>query len=409
VRAPDVFRQRGPFFPLTHFKVPVVMPTQARHWAARAVSGAVRAPIRLVAGVGRGLRGLAGSFRFWVLGTLGVLILLVVYYALAAIYTPLTTDAYVQAYVVQVAPQVGEKVIRVHVREGSRVKAGDLLFELDPAQFEHKVASLEAKLVEATSEIKQLEAGLSAARAGHERLVAEADYAATVYRQEEAIYKTESTTKRRYLEAVQKNKASQAAVRQSAGEVLRITEALAARIAGEHAPVARVKAQLAEARQNLAYTRVKAPCDGVVTDLQLREGAYARTGQAIMTLIDTKRWLVVANFRENSLGRLQEGLPARIAFRGVPGEFFDARVASVGWGVSQGQGVPSGQLPDVKVATSWVPPAQRFQVRLALDDPEAVPLRVGMTGSVAIYTEPEGPLNEVTGYWHQVIAWLYYL
>src|SRR5262249_60785486 len=118
----------------------------------------------VAAGVCRGVLRLARPFRFWVLGALGVLILLIVYYALATIYTPLTTDADVAAYVVQVAPQVGEKVIRVHVREGSRVKAGDLLFELDPAQFEHKVASLEAKLVEANYQIKQLEAGLSAAR-----------------------------------------------------------------------------------------------------------------------------------------------------------------------------------------------------------------------------------------------------
>jgi multidrug resistance efflux pump len=344
-----------------------------------------------------------------VLGTLSVLILLIVYYALAAIYTPLTTDAYVQAYVVQVAPQVGEKVIRVHVREGDRVKAGTLLFELDPAPFEQKVAFLEAKLVEANYQIKQLEAELSAARAGHQRLVAEADYAAAVHRQEAAIFKTESTTERRYLEAVQKNKASQAAVRQSAGEVRRIEEALAAQIAGEHAPVAQVKAQLAEARLNLAYTRVQAPCDGIITDLQLRDGAYVHTGQAAMTLIDTGRWLVVANFRENSLARLQQGQPARVALRGVPGKLFDAQVAAVGWGVGQGQGVPSGELPDVKTPTSWVPPAQRFQVRLTLDDPESVPLRVGMTGSVAVYTEPEGLLNDVTGFWHQVIAWLYYL
>jgi multidrug resistance efflux pump len=77
--------------------------------------------------------------------------------------------------------------------------------------------------------------------------------------------------------------------------------------------------------------------------------------------------------------------------------------------VSQGQGVPSGQLPDVRVPTSWVPPAQRFQVRLTLDHPESVPLRVGMTGSVAVYTDPDEPLNDVTRIWHQVIAWLYNL
>jgi multidrug resistance efflux pump len=84
-------------------------------------------------------------------------------------------------------------------------------------------------------------------------------------------------------------------------------------------------------------------------------------------------------------------------------------VVTVGWGVNQGQGIPSGQLPDVKIPTSWVPPAQRFQVRLTIDDPESVPLRVGMTGSVAVYTEPDGWLNPVTRFWHQVVAWLYYL
>jgi multidrug resistance efflux pump len=304
---------------------------------------------------------------------------------------------------------VGEKVIRVHVREGDRVKAGTLLFELDASLFRQKVAFLEAKLIEAEHQVKQLEAELAAARAGHERAIAEADYAASVHKQEQAIFKTESTTERRYLDALQKNRASQAAVRQSADTVRRVEEALNARIAGEHTLVAQVKAQLAEARLNLSYTRVSAPCAGLITDLQLRDGAYVHIGQAAMTLIDTSRWVIVANFRESSLARLHAGQPARVALRGLPGHVVDAHVFSLGWGVSQGQGVPSGLLPDVKVPSSWVPPAQRFQVRLTLDDPESVPLRVGMTGSVVVYTEPEGALNAVTRAWHRVIAWLYYL
>jgi multidrug resistance efflux pump len=376
---------------------------------SRVASSIVWAPVRLVGGVGRGVRRLVGSFRCWMLVLLGVIAALVVYYALAEIYTPLTTEAYVQAYVVQVAPQVGEKVVRVHVREGDRVKAGTLLFELDPDLFVQKVAGLEAKLVETQHKIKQLEAELAAAQADHQRLVAEADYADSVHRQEQEIYKSASTTERRYLDAVQKKKASEAAVRQAASNVRSIETVLAARISGEHALVAQVQAQLAEARLTLGYTRVHAPCDGLITDLQLREGAYVHVGQAAMTLIDTAHWLVVGNFRETSVARLREGQPALVALRGLPGQLWPARVVSVGWGVSQGQGVPSGQLPDVKVPTSWVPPAQRFQVRLALEDGESVPLRVGMTGSVAVYPEPEGPLNDVTRFWHQVIAWLYYL
>lgn len=403
----------------------------------RAALWALGFAFALLAGAGRALRRLAGSFRFWVLAILGILILLIVYYAAADIYTPMTTNAYLQAYVVQVAPRVAEKVIRVHVREGEQVNSGSLLFELDPELFREKVAALEAKLqesnhqvkaleaklVEANYRVKQFEAELSAAQADHDRLVAEGDYAALVHRQEQAIFSTDSTTERRYRDAVQKNKASQAAIRQSVAAVRRVELALEARIAGEHALVvqnkaafaaqqsmaAQVKAQLAEARLNLSYTRVYAPCAGLITDLQLREGAYVHTGQAAMTLIDTARWLIVGNFRENTLGHLSEGQPAEVAFRGLPGQLFDATVVSLGWGVSRGQGVPSGQLPDVKIPTSWVPPAQRFQVRLVVDNPDSVPLRVGMTGSVVVYTAPDGLLNPVTRFWHTVIAWLYYL
>jgi multidrug resistance efflux pump len=352
---------------------------------------------------------MVGSFRFWVLAIVAILILLVVYYAFSEIYTPLTTEAYVQAYVVQIAPQVAARVTRVHVREGDRVKSGALLFELDPALLQQRVAYLEAKLVEAEYQVKQLEAELAAAKADHERLQADADYAASVHKQEQAIFKTDSTTERRYLEAIQKKKASQAAVVQAESNIHRIEDALNAQIAGEHATVAQVKAQLTEARLNLGYSRVYAPCDGLITDLQLREGAYVHIGQAAMTLIETQRWIVVANFRETSLTRMREGQPAVVALRGLPGQLFSAHVTSLGWGVSQGQGIPSGQLPDVKIPTSWVPPAQRFQVRLTLDDPNSVPLRVGMTGSVAVYTDSEGRLSRVTRVWHKVIAWLYYL
>jgi multidrug resistance efflux pump len=354
-------------------------------------------------------RKLLRSARAWILFILLVLVALVAYYVLADLYTPFTTDAYVQAYVVQVAPRVEGQVVRVHVRENQAVKKGELLFEIDRRPFKHRVDLLVARRVQAVQQVAQLEAELSAAKAEDARLVAEETYARAVHGQEKAIYKQEATTDRKYLDAIQKYRAAQAALDRSRAQVRKAEQALAARVGAEHALVAEAEAQLAEARLNLEWTRVYAPCDGRITDLQLREGAYTHTGRAVMALIDTSRWLVVANFRENALARLRAGQPAGVAFRSLPGQIFDARVASVGWGVSQGQGVPSGQLPDVKVPGSWVPAAQRFQVRLTLDHPEALPLRVGMTGSVAVYTEPDGVLNPVTRFWHQVIAWLYHL
>jgi multidrug resistance efflux pump len=374
-----------------------------------AIKAIVRWPWKLLKALLAGGRKLLLSARAWVLFILLVIVALVAYYVLSDRSTPLTTDAYVQAYVIQVAPRVEGQVVQVHGRENQAVKAGDLLFEIDRRPFQHRVDLLIAKRAQAVQQVAELESDLSAARAEDARLVAEEAYARTVHEQEQAIYKREATTDRKYVEAVQKYKAAQAALERSRAQVRKVEQALAARVGEEHALVAEVEARLASARLDLDWTRVDAPCDGLMTDLQLRVGAYTPTGRAAMTLIDTSRWLVVANFRENALTRVREGQPAGVAFRGVPGRVFGARVVSVGWGVSLGQGVPSGQLPDVKVPASWVPPAQRFQVRLTLDDPGAVPLRVGMTGSVAVYTEPEGVLNDITHFWHQAIAWLYHL
>jgi multidrug resistance efflux pump len=355
------------------------------------------------------LGGLFHSFRFWVLCAIAVILLIVAYYVVADRATPLTTEAYVQAYVVQVAPQVDGQVVRVYVREGDRVQKGALLFELDARPFEHKVTLLRAKLVEAEQQVKQLSTQEAAARAEHRRLTAEANYAQAVYEQEKQIYRRESTTERKYLDALQKQRASAAALERSAHQVRHVEESLEARIGGEHTLIAQVKAQLAEARLNLEYTKIFAPCDGIVTDLQLRAGAYAHIGQSMLTCIDFEQWVIVANFREDSLERMRTEQPALVAFRGVPGRLLPARVQWIGWGVGQGQGVPSGQLPDVKNQSSWIPAAQRFQVRLVLDDPEGVPLRVGMTCSVSVYTNPEERLNPVTQGIHRLLAWFYYL
>lgn len=366
--------------------------------------------------LGRGLKhawlwviGWRRSFRFWLVIIVGLIVLIVAYYVAADRYTPFTVDAFVQAYVVQVAPQVGGQVQRVHVSEGDEVKKGKLLFELDPRPFEHKVSMLQAQLVDVEHQVQQLEAQLAAAKAEERQLAAEAEYAVSVLRQEDVIFRKESTTERKYLDALQKRKASEAALERSVRSSESIAAVLAARVGDQHARVAKAKAELAEAELNLAYSKVYAPCDGMITDLQLREGAYAHVGQAVLACIDTSQWLIVANFREICLQRMQAGQPALIAFQAVPGTLWPAHVRFLGAGVNQGQGVPSGQLPNVPAETHWIPPAQRFQVRLELDQPPPAPLRVGMTASATVYVEPQHPLNAVTEAIHRVLAWLYFV
>jgi multidrug resistance efflux pump len=341
-------------------------------------------------------RKLLRSARAWILFVLLVIAALVAYYVLSDRHTPFTTDAYVQAYVIQVAPRIEGQVVHIHVRENQPVKKGELLFEIDRRAFQHRVDLLIAKRVQAVQQVAQLEADLSAATAEDARLVAEEAYAREVHGQEKAIYKQEATTDRKYLDAIQKYKAAQAALERSRAQVRKAEQALAARIGAEHALVAEVEAQLAEARLNLDWTRIYAPANGYVTNVQLREGSYVHVGIPVLTCIDGEQWWVVANFRENSLENVRPGQRVGLTFNTYPGRIFAGVVESVGWGVNQGQGTPSGNLPAVSEPQNWIRLAQRFQVRITPQLPPGDPLRVGATASVAVYTREGYWLNRVT-------------
>jgi multidrug resistance efflux pump len=369
----------------------------------------VRVPWNILKWLVASGRTLLLSARVWVLCVLLVIAALVAYYVLSDRYTPFTTDAYVQAYVIQVAARVEGQVVRVAVLENQAIRKGDRLFEIDPRPFEHRVAVLEAKLAQATQQVVQMESELAASKADDARIVAEEAYARAVHEQETHIRKQDATTDRKYLDAVQKYRAAQADRERSRAMTRKVEQALAARIGGEHAIVAEVKAQLAEATLNLSWTRIDAPANGYVTNVQLREGSYVHVGTPVLTCIDSDQWWVVANYRENSLEYLQPGQRVGLSFNTYPGRIFPGLVKTVGWGVYQGQAAPSGSLPAVHEPQNWIRLAQRFQVWVSPQMPAGYPLRIGATASVAVYPREEYWLNGVTEAWHKVVAAFDYL
>ena len=368
-----------------------------------------RAVLAALSSVAKFARRVLLSARVWVLFILLVIAALVAYYVLSDRHTPWTSDAYVQAYVIQVAPRVEGQVIRVHARENQAVKKGEVLFVIDPRPYEHQMELLTAKRVEAVQQVAQMESELAAAKADDARLVAEEAYAKVVYDQEKKIFEKEATTDRNYVAAVQKHKAAQAAREQGQAQIRKAQQALAARIGEEHALVAKVKAELAQALLNLEWTRIEAPANGYVTNVQLREGSYVHVGTPVLTCIDADQWWVVANFRENSLENVRPGQRVGLTFNTYPGRKFAGVVESVGWGVNQGQSAPSGNLPAVPEPQNWIRLAQRFQVRIMPDLSRDYPMRVGATASVAIYTREKYWLNGVTEFWQDIEAHLEYL
>jgi multidrug resistance efflux pump len=349
------------------------------------------------------------SFRFWLVMIILLLVLLIVYHVASDRWTPMTSSAYAQAYVVQVAPRIEGQVIRVHVKENDTVRQGDLLFEIDPRPFEHRTAKLKARLAAVIKQVAQMESDLAALQADDVRMDAEMKYADAVHEIDRAAYVRDAISEEEMLASIRSMTTAKAEKNRSRELIRKAEQGLAARIGSEHALIAEARAELAEADLNLLFTRVVAPSDGLITDVQLRVGSHVKPGDAVLSCIDTRQWFVVADFRENCLEHVEADQNAQISFDNYPGRLYKARVFSVGRGVGQGQGIPTGKLPKVQSSSPWIRLGQRFQVRLVLDDETAPPMRVGMRATVSVYCKDEGFLPGVTRAVHRFLTWVDYL
>jgi multidrug resistance efflux pump len=198
-------------------------------------------------------------------------------------------------------------------------------------------------------------------------------------------------------------------------EYLKMAEAIDPLRQSGFPTVRQAKEALNDAMLDLERTTVKASADGIVANFQLTEGTYAQSGIPVATLIDTTRWRMVAAVPENWLEKIRPGDQVYFSLRNYPGRIRTAKVEYVGRGVIQGQGVPSGNLPDTdprRIRQTDTPQAgQEFQVVIHLqDDQPDQPLRVGATGRVTIFAGGGFPVvNELATILHTVFSWLDYL
>jgi multidrug resistance efflux pump len=140
-----------------------------------------------------------------------------------------------------------------------------------------------------------------------------------------------------------------------------------------------------KARLNVEYCYVKAPFDGYVTNLNIAVGQYANEGKLVVSLVDDRNWYVLANFRETFLSRIKPDMYAEVFLLGYPGVRFRGRVEGVGWALFQDNGASVEGLPRVEPTLNWVRLAQRFPVRVTLEDRDArYPFRMGETAVVTI-------------------------
>lgn len=357
------------------------------------------------------LRQASRTLGFWVWTVVSLIVVVIVYYALLDRFTPYTADAYVQSYVVQVAPQVAGRVIDVSVENNTYVEEGTPVFSIDARPYEYEVNRLRAELAQAVQTIEELQSDIENAKAEIDKRKADVVYAKRQYEDIRPLAERQFAAQLQLQEVEDELRSRKALLRQARAERRKSEAALSVKIDGEYALIRQVEAELAQAEYDLTQTTVYAPFDGYVTNLQLISGAYVEVGDQVLTFVAAQDWWLVANFPENSLQRMAPGQNARVALGMYPGKVFEAYVESIDWGVSLGQGTPSGDLPTVTNPRNWVRITQRFPVRLRLSEgKERITLRVGGTARATVVTDPDAfLLNGLARLWLRIGSYLDFL
>ena len=297
-----------------------------------------------------------------------------------------TDNAYVKQDKVSVTAQVGGDIAEVLVREGEEVRAGQLLFRIDPEPYRLAIAQADANIASAQANVTAL--ANSADLSGADISAAREDigYAQADYARKDALYK------RGFLTKVDHD-AAQHAINQ-AREELRMAEAkqAAARaklatgsaVPGVNPQVAQAQASKAMATLNLRRTEVRAPMAGRIAEAdRMQMGQQIVQGLPVLTLVGDSTSYVEANFKETDLAEMRVGQRAEVRFDAYPDVKLKGHVASIG----AGTGSEFSVLPAQNATGNWVKVTQRVPVRIAIDGKSPRTLIAGLSTHVTVFTD----------------------
>jgi membrane fusion protein, multidrug efflux system len=378
---------------------------------------------------------------------LAVLGLLVVYFVSSV--RPETDDAEIFANYIGIAPVVEGPILHLNVADNQHVKHGDLLFQIDDRPYKYALdraisdqTELEGQIVDeqrriqaevhavtasgaatrsasanvdrAQASIREAEADVAHSEASLDRARAESTYADNNLHRIEPLLAKQYVTVDQVDQARTTQQASAQSVHEAESQLAQNRahlNTMVASLAQAQASADQSTAQfhqsqssvltldplvgqrqgraaaISNAEYNYNQCRIYAPFDARVTSLVISEGAYAHIGQEIFTLIDTRVWWVLANFRETQLKHIQPGMAADIYVMSDPGLRFKGIVESTGYGVTPDPSILgriSPGLPDVQRTLSWVRLASRYPVRIRIQSSPSDAIRLGESAVVVI-------------------------
>jgi multidrug efflux system membrane fusion protein len=303
------------------------------------------------------------------------------FYELSALVFAYTSDAYVDADTVVLAPRVEGPISKLMVTDNAMVQEGELLFEILPDEYARIVAQLEAdvrlaqtnltqardKVSETEAEIAQRQATLTDARATQARY--------------QDLFERQVVARQELDNANRDEKVAQALVLAAQDRLITAKQGVVVK----EAELAVAQAALERATWRLAQTRIYAPASGRVPPFVARVGDYRKPGEPVLAIVTDTNWRVVANVTERHLARLKPGQDVWLTLGSAPWRVRRGTVRSIGSGISRERG-DVNVVPYVSPTTDWIRLPRRFPVEIDLDDlPKREQLYLGADARVLIW------------------------
>ncbi len=312
-----------------------------------------------------------------------------------------TDDAYVDGSIHSIASKVTGTVTNIYIKDNQAVKKGDLLLEIDQADYRVKVneassgvGAENAKLVEigtrievSKNQLSELTAGLEAAKANLELQVANLKQAERDSLRAENLYKSETISLDRYEKTRTAQTVAQAQVKAAREQVVKAEKALETQKsvvrqveslkAAQGSAVREKEAKFDAAQLNYGYTKVYAPSDGYISKKSVELGNQIKAGQPLMAVVSLDDIHIAANYKETQLEKIKPGQKVSIKVDTYPGKTFSGKVESI----MAGTGAVFSLFPPENATGNYVKVVQRIPVKIVLDkdtDKEHI-LRIGMS------------------------------
>ncbi len=310
---------------------------------------------------------------YWIGGAVLAVVLIagaILYYLWSSQFVT-TDDAFVDGYISRVSAQVSARVDKLLVQDNQEVKAGQVLLELDPRDYQARVDQAQASLSQARAALQQAQSQITVQQANVDQAAAQARVEeATLGQTQQDLTRYQALDPRAIArqtvqntsQGVKAGQARVAAAHQAVASARAQVQAAVAQVEASRAQIGQAQAQLDTALLNLSYCEIRASVDGRVTQRTVDVGNYVSPNQALLAVVPGDVW-VTANFKETQLAHMQVGQHVRISVDAFSGVEFDGRVNSF----QRGSGTVFSTLPAENATGNYVKVVQRLPVKITFD------------------------------------------